>query len=120
LAIESPRVRRFAALELRQRSARARPAKTSIDGIKGRAQNRLFSVYVTGSVYWVTKESAYLEGREERDRVVARLRTLGLFDPTLDLAEIVDGRALSRRLAELSAEQFSTFLELLDAVAGRS
>jgi len=113
------RDRLFALLEWAQHRASiiTGATKTPTLGIKGRAHNRLLSVYVNGSVYWVTKESAYLEDREERDRVMARLRALGLFDPTLDLAGIVDGRVLSRRLADFTEEQFSGFLELLDAVA---
>lgn len=93
------------------------PTKTPTLGVKGRAQYRLFSFYLNGSVYWAVKESAYADGRGERDRLMAGLRQLGLIDPGLDLANIVDGRNLSRKLGDFTEEQFSRFLELLDSVA---
>lgn len=92
-------------------------AKRPTLGIKGRGNLRLFSVYVDGAIYWFMRESAYLDGREERDRLAAQLRTLGLIDPGLDLADIVDGRNLARKLGDLTEEQLSGFLELLAGAA---
>jgi hypothetical protein len=113
------RTRLLALLEWAQYRASiiAGPAKMPTLGVRGRANNRLFSVSLEGYVYWVTKESAYLEGSEERDQVVARLCAIGLFDPALDLDAIVDGRRLSRRFTDFTDDQFSAFLELIDAVA---
>jgi hypothetical protein len=48
---------------------------------------------------------------------VAGLRQLGLIDPGLNLANIVDGPNLSRKLGDFTKEQFSGFLALLDSVA---
>ena len=96
------------------------PTKTPTLGIRGRTQYRLFSFYANGSIYWVTKESAYLEGGEERDRIAGSLRKLDLLDHTVNVNDILDGRNLSTRLGDFTEEQFARFLELLDSLTLRA
>jgi hypothetical protein len=92
--------------------------KTPTLGVKGRSEYRVFSIYSDGSIYWVINDSAYVGGVAERDHLAAGLRQLRLVDPGLDVAQVASGRNLTRKLGELTEDEFSALTELLDSVVG--
>jgi len=93
-------------------------AKKAVFGIKGKTGQRLFTVYPDGTVYWYMNERNYPGGRVERDSSLAELRQLSLVSPELDPGTVSSGRNLSRKLAELNSEEFSSLVRILGQACG--
>ncbi len=80
-------------------------------GIKGREGDRIAAVY-PNYVYTVLRKERYGSG-EKRNHFVEELKKLGMYPADFDPATVLDGRNLSRTIAELDESEFSAFTEIL-------
>ena len=85
-------------------------AKEPCFGLNGRSGKRIVSVAASG-IYFYLVPDMYPEGERERDRLVADLKSLDLYPPELDPAEVASGRNLTRPITDLSDEEMQRFLE---------
>lgn len=87
-------------------------------GLRGRSGRLLVSFFSNGHVYCYLSERRYPGGSEERDQLVAELRTLGMYPGDLDPRDVVSGRNLARKLTELREGELSTLLEVFSHFCG--
>jgi hypothetical protein len=81
-------------------------------GLQGNNGWRLVSFFSDSSTYVYIEEKRFAGGLAELDRFVGDLKELGLLDQTLAPDEVVSGRNLSVRLAELGNDDFRRLLDL--------
>lgn len=93
-------------------------AKNPTFGLRGRSGRRLVSFFSDGSLYCYLYERCYRGGSEERDQLVAELRTLGMYPGDLNPQDVVAGRNLARKLTELKEGELSTLLEVFSRFCG--
>jgi hypothetical protein len=87
-------------------------AKSPTFGLRGNNEWRLVSFFSDGIIYVFINERHFAGGVAERDRFVGDLKELGLLDQTLVPCEVVSGRNLSMRLAELGDDDLGRLLDL--------
>lgn len=93
-------------------------AKNAVFGIKGKSGDRLFTFFPDGTVYWFLNQRHYPDGARERNAILGGLRKLRMISPELDADAVSSGRNLSRKLAELSGEEFSSLVQILGQACG--
>jgi len=89
--------------------------KGPIFGLRGRGGSRIIT-FAPDWTFCYLNETPYPGGVEERDQLVADLRTVGMYQRDFDPREVVSGRNLSRSLTDLSEPEFETFLRILSRV----
>jgi hypothetical protein len=80
--------------------------------LQGNNECRLVSFFSDGTIYVFINEKHFVGGVAERDRFVGDLKALGLLDQTLAPSEVVSGRNLLMRLAELGDDDLGKLLNL--------
>lgn len=97
-------------------------AKNPTFGLRGRSSERIeriASSFSDGIVYCYLNEKYYPGGVDERDRFVAELKAHGMLDAYLDPMDVVSGRNLTRKLTDLSEDEFRKPLEVFSRYCGR-
>ena len=84
-------------------------------GLQGKSKDRIVSFFSSGDIYCVLNEKQYPGGAEERDELAGQLKELQLIDQDLEVQQVVSGRNLTRKLFELSEDEFEKLLEKGDA-----
>ena len=80
-------------------------------GLRGRNGKLIISLYPS-YVYCFFEDERYLGGARDRDKLVAELKELRMYDSDLDPGSVVSGRELTRELTELSEDEFTKLLDI--------
>lgn len=88
-----------------------KPSKGKVLGfqITGQSGVRIFNVFSDGGVYVVLHTSVYPD-IAKRDRLAAALKNIGVLDAGLNPDTLADGKYFSRKLGDLSPDEFSKLL----------
>lgn len=86
--------------------------------LRGNNEWRLVSVFSDGTIYVFINERHFAGGPSERDRFVDDLKELRLLDQTINPEEVVSGRNLALKLAELEDDRLSALLDLFRRYCG--
>ncbi|MFQ5903911.1 MAG: hypothetical protein ACE5JO_09490 [Candidatus Binatia bacterium] len=86
-------------------------AKAPGFGLRGRSGARIVSFFPLWT-YCYLEEKSYPGGTEERDQLVAELKTVGMYDRDFNPQDVVSGRNLVRKLTDLGEDEFGTLLDI--------
>jgi len=89
-------------------------AQKPIFGICGKGKLRIISINFEGVIYLFLSSKHYLDNEHERDALLNELKAMGLADKGLDPSTIISGKNLSKRLQDLSENEFRKFLDIID------
>lgn len=92
--------------------------KTLAFQIVGQNGIRLMNIFSDGGGYIVLKEDYHAGGAAARDGFAQSLKDIGLLDVSCDPAAIADGKYFSRKLSELTADEFDKFKTLIRNYCG--
>jgi hypothetical protein len=77
----------------------------------GKSNNRLASFIRDGEIFIYFNEH-YRRGAEERDELASDLKRVDLLDKDMDVSKVVQGRNLSKRIQDLSEDDFNLLLQI--------
>ena len=81
--------------------------------ILGQNGIRIFNIFGDGGGYIVLRDDYHAGGAVARDRFAQTLKEIGILDINCDPAAVTDGKYFSRKISELSAEEFAKFKTLI-------
>ena len=114
------RIRSLLELSIDQNSFIESTAQTPTFGVRSNAGARLFSFYSEGGGYVLLKDNTYAGGAKERDEVVAKLKSIGILEPDLDLDTVNQGKLFYRKIDELDDSEFQQLLDIIRDHCGSS
>jgi hypothetical protein len=94
-------------------------AKYPTFGLRGRTGVRIVS-FSPDWIYCYLNEKNFPEGPKERDRLVQELKTLRMYEQSFNPQEVVSGKNLARKLADLGEEELRALLEIFSHYCGMS
>jgi hypothetical protein len=87
-------------------------------GLSGKNKERILSIYHNGDIYVFMIEDKYPNGAQDRDELLRKLVSLGMFDPTLNPQEVISGRTSRKSLLDMSENERRELLEVLEEYCG--
>ena len=96
-----------------------RTAKDPGFALRGRSGKRIASFYPVGAWCYLDEKN-YPGGAQERDQLVAELKTLGMYQHDLDPWGVTSDRNLIRKLTDLSEDEFRTLLDIFSRFCAKA
>ena len=86
--------------------------------ILGQNGIRIFNIFGDGGGYIVLREDYHAGGAEARDKFALTLKEIGILDVNCDPASVTDGKYFSRKISDLSQDEFTKLKSLIQSYCG--
>ena len=88
--------------------------------IVGKKRKPILSIYGSGGIYLFTNIDYYLGGAAERNETVDKLKDIDLLSIDYNIESSKEGKGLTRKISDLSEQEFEKFFEIIKNICGQS